>query len=103
MSNSELTYRKYLRSSLINGYSTGRNILGIYISCNTIIERSQSESQCLLFNHHVTVDKPLLCTCEFYNFKDKYLLYSTWNSAERYAPAWMGVGFGENGYMHTYG
>ena len=30
-------------------------------------------------------------------------LGSTWNSAQCYVVAWMGAGFGENGYMHMYG
>ena len=28
------------------------------------------------------------------------LLYSTWNSAQCYVPAWMGKGLQENGYMY---
>ena len=37
------------------------------------------------------------------NHKD--LLYSTWNSAQCYVPAWMGGagGLRENGYMYVYG
>ena len=31
------------------------------------------------------------------------LLYSSWNSAQCYMPAWMGRGSGENGYIHMYG
>ena len=34
---------------------------------------------------------------------NKDLLYSTGNSAQYYVAAWMGEGFGENGYMYTYG
>ena len=33
----------------------------------------------------------------------KDLLYSTWNSARYYVPAWMGEDVGENGYMYMYG
>ena len=34
----------------------------------------------------------------------KDLLYSTWNSAQCYVPAWMGGGFaGEDGYIYMYG
>ena len=33
----------------------------------------------------------------------KDLLYSTWNSARYYVPAWMGEDLGENGYMYMYG
>ena len=33
----------------------------------------------------------------------KELLYSTWNSAQCYVPAWMGGSLGENGYMYIYG
>ena len=33
---------------------------------------------------------------------DKDLLYSTWNSAQCYVAAWMGVGLGENGYMYVW-
>ena len=32
---------------------------------------------------------------------NKNLLFSTWNCAQRYVPAWMGGGLGENGY-HVY-
>ena len=31
------------------------------------------------------------------------LLYSTWNSAQCYVPAWMGGGLGENGFRYMYG
>ena len=34
---------------------------------------------------------------------NKNLLYSTWNSAQCYVPAWMGSGLGESGYMYRYG
>ena len=34
---------------------------------------------------------------------NKDLLYSTWNSAQAYVPAWMGAGLAENGYMYMYG
>ena len=35
---------------------------------------------------------------------NKDLLYSTWNSVQRYVAAWMGRGFGMgNGYMYMYG
>ena len=34
---------------------------------------------------------------------NKDLLYSTWNSAQRYAAAWMGGEFGRERYMHMYG
>ena len=34
---------------------------------------------------------------------NKDLLYSTWNSAQAYVPAWMGGGLAENGYMYMYG
>ena len=34
---------------------------------------------------------------------NKDRLFSTWNSAQCYVVAWMGAGFGENGYMHMYG
>ena len=34
---------------------------------------------------------------------NKDLLYSTWNSAQCYMPAWMGGVSGENGYMYMYG
>ena len=34
---------------------------------------------------------------------NKDLADSTENSAECYVPAWMGGGFGENGYMYMYG
>ena len=33
---------------------------------------------------------------------NKDLLYSTWNSAKCYVPAWMGRGLWENGYMYMY-
>ena len=33
---------------------------------------------------------------------NKNLLYSTWNSAQCYVPAWVGGRFGENGYMFMY-
>jgi len=33
----------------------------------------------------------------------KDLLYSTWNSAQRYAATWMGEELGENGYMYMCG
>ena len=32
---------------------------------------------------------------------NKSLLYSTWNSAQCYVPAWMGVGFGGE-WIHVY-
>ena len=32
-----------------------------------------------------------------------FLEYSTWNSAQCYVAAWIGGGFGENGYMYMYG
>ena len=34
---------------------------------------------------------------------NKFLLYSTWNSAQCYVVAWMGREFGDNGYMYVYG
>jgi len=34
---------------------------------------------------------------------NKFLLYSTWNSAQCYVVAWMGGEFGDNGYMYVYG
>ena len=34
---------------------------------------------------------------------NKNLLYSTWNSAQCYVPAWTEGDLGENGYMYTYG
>ena len=34
---------------------------------------------------------------------NKDLLYSTWNSAQCYAAAWMGGGWGENGHLYIYG
>ena len=34
---------------------------------------------------------------------NKFLLYSTWNSAQCYVLAWMGREFGDNGYMYVYG
>ena len=34
---------------------------------------------------------------------NKFLQYSTWNSAQRYVVAWMGREFGDNGYMYVYG
>ena len=34
---------------------------------------------------------------------NKFLLYSTWNSAQCYVVAWMGGEFGDNGYMYMYG
>ena len=33
----------------------------------------------------------------------KFLLYSTWNSAQYYVAAWMGGESGDNGYMYMYG
>ena len=34
---------------------------------------------------------------------NKVLPNSTWNSAQCYVAAWIGVEFGENGYMYLYG
>ena len=34
---------------------------------------------------------------------NKYLLYSTWTSAQCYMPAWMGGEFGGDEYMYMYG
>ena len=34
---------------------------------------------------------------------NKVLLNSPWNSAQFYGAAWIGVEFGENGYMYLYG
>ena len=34
---------------------------------------------------------------------NEILLYSTWNSAQCYVPAWMGGGLGENGFRYMYG
>ena len=34
---------------------------------------------------------------------NKFLLYSTWNSAQFYVVAWMGREFVANGYMYVYG
>ena len=33
---------------------------------------------------------------------NKDLLYNTEKSTQRYAPAWMGAGLEENGYMYMY-
>ena len=34
---------------------------------------------------------------------NKDLLYSSWNSVQRYVAAWMGREFRDNGYMYIYG
>ena len=34
---------------------------------------------------------------------NKFLQYTTWNSAQCYVVAWMGREFGDNGYMYVYG
>ena len=38
-----------------------------------------------------------------FKMDNKDLLYSTYNSAQGYVAAWMGVGLGNNGYLYTCG
>ena len=45
----------------------------------------------------------VMCTLLYLKWiTNKDLLYSTWNSAQCYVPAWMGGEFGEKGYIYIY-